>query len=132
MIFIAPVFMKYDEHPTSPQVQFNVYNTPCVTYFELNLRWTKKHCYMTASKVLLPLTENACNSFVQNLMIDHDAKFNSLESEKSDVRNSKTIFSCQTALTKVMSTCPQLIFVVLKKHNLMSVQRCMIIRLCHL
>ena len=28
---------------------------------------------------------------------------------RSDVRNPKTIFSCQAALTEVMSTCPQLI-----------------------
>ena len=33
-------------------------------------------------------------------------KFSSLVCEKSDARNPKAIFSCQAALTKVMSTCP--------------------------
>ena len=39
------------------------------------------------------------------------AKFSSFVCEKTNVRNPITIFSCQAALTKVMSTCPQLILV---------------------
>ena len=43
-----------------------------------------------------------------------------LVSEKSEVRNPKTIFSCQTALTKVMSTCSILVnlFVLAKFSSL--------------
>ena len=61
------------------------------------------HCYMTDSKVI-SLAETACKSFVQKLMLD----CSSLICEQSDDRNPKTIFSCQAALTKVMSTCLQL------------------------
>ena len=80
-------------------------------YLKVILEQGSHYLLLYASKVLLSLAETACNSFVQKLLVDCFAKFSSLVCDKSDVMYPKTIFSCQAALTKVMSTCPRLILV---------------------
>ena len=62
-----------------------------------------KSFLMRTSKIHLSLAKTAYLTAL--------AKFSSLVCEKSDVRNPKTFFSSQAALTKVMSTCPQIILV---------------------
>ena len=48
------------------------------------------------------------------IFMDHDTLIKYIANFRSNVRNPKTIFNCQRALTKGMSTCPQLV-VVLKR-----------------
>ena len=50
-------------------------------------------------------------AFVKSSFLILLAKLSSLVGDKLDVRNPKTMFSCHSALTNVMSTCIQLIIV---------------------
>ena len=77
--------------------------------------WTKSKIVHSKKATLLDNCQQSLQLPATALYKSMHAKFSSLVSEKSDVRNPEIIFNCQAALTKVTVTCPQLILVLKEK-----------------